>query len=303
MRTKAEQLLGARVTASDGKVIGTVEQVFRDDVDGSPAWARVRSGKTGRFVPLGTSQVTGEGLLVAFDSPTVMNSPDIDAGLHISAAQAEEMSRYYGLVIPAQQAPREQAPGQQVPAQEVPVQETVSQQAPYQQPPSQQVPPQEVPSQQGPGMPAGQDAAYGRTVDRDSGGDAAMRTQAEQLLGGRVTGSDGKVIGTVEQVFRDDVDGSPAWARVRSGKTGRFVPLGTSRVTGEGLGVAFDSLTVMNSPDIEAGQHMSAAQCDELSRYYGLIIPPQQAPREQGPRDQAPGQQAPPQQGRGMPID
>ena len=62
MTTQAEDLLGARVTGADGKVVGTVEQVFRDDVDGTPAWARVRAGKTGRFVPLGSSEVTADGL-------------------------------------------------------------------------------------------------------------------------------------------------------------------------------------------------------------------------------------------------
>jgi sporulation protein YlmC with PRC-barrel domain len=252
MRTQAEQLLGARVTGSDGKVIGTVEQVFRDDVDGTPAWARVRSGKTGRFVPLGTSQVTSEGLSVPFDSPNIMNGPNIEAGQHMSAAQCEELSRYYGLTIPAQQAPREQAPREQAPAQEVGPQQD------------------------------------------------AMRTQAEQLIGAPVTGSDGNVIGTVEQVFRDDVDGTPAWARVRSNKTG-FVPLGASQVTAEGLRVPFDSPTVMNSPD-SGGQHISAAQAKELSRYYGLTIPAQQAPREQAPRQQAPSQEIPPQQG-AMPTD
>ncbi|HEY2078981.1 MAG TPA: hypothetical protein VGH53_21835 [Streptosporangiaceae bacterium] len=266
MRTQAEQLLGARVTGSDGKVIGTVEQVFRDDVDGSLAWARVRSGQTGRFVPLGNSQVTSEGLNVPFDSPKVTDGPNIEAGQHMSAAQAEELSRYYGLIIPAQPAPGEQAPSQQVPAQ--------------------------------PGAPS---------RPGDSGGDVTMRTPAEQLLGARVTASDGKVIGTVEQVFRDDVDGTPAWARVRSGKTGRFVPLGNSQVTGEGLNVPFDSPRVMSSPDIDAGQHMSAAQCEDLSRYYGLIIPAQQAPREQappqqGPSQQIPAQEAPPQRPN-MPTD
>jgi sporulation protein YlmC with PRC-barrel domain len=285
MRTQPEALLGARVTGSDGKVIGTVEQVFRDDVDGTPTWARVRSGKTARFVPLGNSQVTADGLSVPFDSTKVMNGPGIEAGQHMSAAQAEELSRYYGLLIPPQQAPGEQAPGQQAP--------------------SRQVPSQQVPSQQAAGMPADQDAAYARTADRESGGDVTMRTQAEQLLGSRVTGSDGRVIGTVEQVFRDDVDGTPAWARVRSGQTGRFVPLGTSQVTGEGLRVPFDSPRIMNGPDIEEGQHMSAAQCEELSRYYGLSIPGQQAPREQAmgqqaPREQAMGQQAPREQAMGQ---
>ncbi|HUB37716.1 MAG TPA: hypothetical protein VMA72_02580 [Streptosporangiaceae bacterium] len=287
MRTQAEQLLGARVTCSDGKVVGTVEQVFRDDVDGSLAWARIRSGQTGRFVPLGTSQVTPDGLRIPFDSPKVTNGPNIEAGQHMSAAQAEELSRYYGLTIPAQPTPREQAAGGQAPSQQVPAQE---------------VPAQEMAAQQGaPVRP------------RDSRGDITMRTPAEQLLGARVTGSDGAVMGTIEQVFRDDVDGTPAWARVRSGKTGRFVPLGTSQVTGEGLNVPFDTPRVMNSPDIEAGQHMSAAQCEELSRYYGLIIPSQQAPGpqapgpqapgQQAPSQQVPGQQAPPRQGPGIPTD
>jgi uncharacterized protein (TIGR02271 family) len=102
MTTQAEELLGARVTGADGKVVGTVEQVFRDDVDGTPAWARVRAGKTGRFVPLGNSQVTRDGLSVPFDSQKIMSGPDIDADRHMSAAQAEELSHYYGLTVPAQ---------------------------------------------------------------------------------------------------------------------------------------------------------------------------------------------------------
>ncbi len=103
-----------------------------------------------------------------------------------------------------------------------------------------------------------------------------MTTQAEELLGAQVSGADGKVVGTVEQVFRDDVDGTPAWARVRSGKTGRFVPLGSSQVTKDGLSVPFDTQKIMGGPNIDAGQHMSAAQADELSRYYGLTVPTQQ---------------------------
>src|SRR5215467_14325210 len=113
--------------------------------------------------------------------------------------------------------------------------------------------------------------------DSDSGGDVTMTTQAEDLLGARVTGADGKVVGTVEQVFRDDVDGTPAWARVRAGKSGRFVPLGSSQVTPDGLNVPFDSQKILSGPEIDAGQHMSAAQAEELSRYYGLIVPTQQS--------------------------
>jgi uncharacterized protein (TIGR02271 family) len=124
-----------------------------------------------------------------------------------------------------------------------------------------------------------------------------MTTQAEELLGAQVTGADGKVVGTVEQVFRDDVDGTPAWARVRSGKTGRFVPLASSQVTRDGLSVPYDSQKIMGGPNIDAGQHMSAAQAEDLSRYYGLTIPSQQTQTQQMQTQQT--QQA--QQGQQMP--
>jgi uncharacterized protein (TIGR02271 family) len=123
-----------------------------------------------------------------------------------------------------------------------------------------------------------------------------MTTQAEELLGARVTGADGKVVGTVEQVFRDDVDGTPAWARVRAGKTGRFVPLGSSQVTADGLSVPFDTQKIMGGPNIDAGQHMSAAQAEELSRYYGLTVPTQSGPMQPGqmqPGQMQPGQMQP----------
>jgi uncharacterized protein (TIGR02271 family) len=119
-----------------------------------------------------------------------------------------------------------------------------------------------------------------------------MTTQAEELLGAQVSGADGKVVGTVEQVFRDDVDGTPAWARVRSGKTGRFVPLGSSQVTRDGLSVPFDTQKIMGGPNIDAGQHMSAAQADELSRYYGLTVPTQQTQQTQPTEPIQPTQQS-----------
>jgi uncharacterized protein (TIGR02271 family) len=135
MTTQAEQLLGARVTGSDGKVIGTVEQVFRDDADGTPAWARIRSGKAGRFVPVSNGELTGEGLRVPFDSRKVMAGPNIDAGQHMSAAQAEEIRKYYGLAVPAQEAPSREgrsreAPSRQAPSYQVPSRQTPSYPAP-----------------------------------------------------------------------------------------------------------------------------------------------------------------------------
>src|SRR5580704_13633993 len=106
MTTQAELLLGAQVTGTDGKLIGTVEQVFSDDGNGAPAWARVRSGKTSRFVPLDSSQVTRDGLSIPFDAQKIMGGPDLDPGQHMSAAQTEELTAYYGMTVPAQSQQR-----------------------------------------------------------------------------------------------------------------------------------------------------------------------------------------------------
>ena len=102
-----------------------------------------------------------------------------------------------------------------------------------------------------------------------------MTMHAQELMGARVTGTDGEVVGTVEQVFNDDVDGQPVWARVRAGKRTRFVPLGGSTNSAGVLSVPFQAQQIMGGPDITADQHMSAAQAEQLSRYYGLMVPPQ----------------------------
>ena len=97
-----------------------------------------------------------------------------------------------------------------------------------------------------------------------------MTMQAQQLIGAQVTGGDGQVVGTVEQVFNDDADGRPVWARVRAGKRDRFVPLAGSRATGDGLRVPFNTQQIVSGPELDADRHMSAAQAEELSRHFGL---------------------------------
>jgi uncharacterized protein (TIGR02271 family) len=102
-----------------------------------------------------------------------------------------------------------------------------------------------------------------------------MTMHAEELIGAKVTGGDGQLVGTVEQVFNDDADGRPVWALIRAGKKDKFVPLGGSKVTKDGLNVPFDTKLIMSSPDVDAGQHMSAAQADQLNRHFGLTVPQQ----------------------------
>jgi uncharacterized protein (TIGR02271 family) len=105
-----------------------------------------------------------------------------------------------------------------------------------------------------------------------------MTTQAEQLVGARVTGKDGQVVGTVQEIFKDDRDGTPLWARIRAGARELFVPFGGSRVTKDGLSVPFDTKQIMSSPDLNVERHMSAGQTDQLQRHFGLTVPAQGGP-------------------------
>jgi len=103
MTMHADQLVGAPVTDSDGLAVGTVEQVFRDDVDGTPSWARIRSAKGLHFVPLAGSKVTsGGGLSVPFDSSKIMAEPGINVDRHMSVDQEEQLRQYFGINVPAQ---------------------------------------------------------------------------------------------------------------------------------------------------------------------------------------------------------
>lgn len=106
MTMHADQLVGAPVTDSDGLAVGTVEQVFRDDVDGTPSWARIRSSKGLHFVPLTGSNLTNSGSLsVPFDTQKILSEPDISVDRHLSVEQEEELRRYFGVSVPAQASP------------------------------------------------------------------------------------------------------------------------------------------------------------------------------------------------------
>ena len=117
-----------------------------------------------------------------------------------------------------------------------------------------------------------------------------MTTQGTELTGARVTDADGQVVGTVEQVFNDDADGTPVWARVRAGKVSRFVPLAGRRTAGDGFSVPFETKKIMSGPDMGVERHMSAEQADELRHYYGLMIPAQTGQPGQSGQAGQPGQ-------------
>src|SRR5215470_15282472 len=91
MAMPAEELMGTQVTGSDGQPVGVVDEVFRDDVDGTPSWVRVRSGRQEHLVPLSGCAMTTSGLSVPFDARKIAEEPTLDVGRHLSAAQEEEL--------------------------------------------------------------------------------------------------------------------------------------------------------------------------------------------------------------------
>ncbi|MFD7451615.1 PRC and DUF2382 domain-containing protein [Kitasatospora sp. NPDC059827] len=100
-------LIGHKAVDRNGDKIGTVDEVYLDDATGHPEWAAVRTGIFGRdaFVPLTTSEFSGEELRVPYDKSLVKDSPDFGVGQHLSPAQELQLYRYYGLDTPVDGRP------------------------------------------------------------------------------------------------------------------------------------------------------------------------------------------------------
>ncbi|UNX55252.1 PRC and DUF2382 domain-containing protein [Georgenia sp. TF02-10] len=99
--------------------------------------------------------------------------------------------------------------------------------------------------------------------------------QVQTLLDNKanVESTGGDKIGTVGQVFLDDATGEPSWVTVKTGLFGSsetFVPLDRATVSGTTVQVPYDKDLIKGAPRVEADQHLSPEEEDELYRYYGL---------------------------------
>ncbi|MFI8455106.1 PRC and DUF2382 domain-containing protein [Kitasatospora sp. NPDC085464] len=106
-------LIGHKAVDRNGDKIGTVDEVYLDDATGRPEWAAVRTGIFGRdaFVPLTTSDFSGDELRVPYDKSLVKESPDFGVGQHLSPAQELQLYRYYGLDTPGSDDPAGESGG------------------------------------------------------------------------------------------------------------------------------------------------------------------------------------------------
>jgi uncharacterized protein (TIGR02271 family) len=89
----------------NGDKIGSIKDIYFDDVTGRPEWIEVKAGffKGTRLAPLSGARVDTDAgdaedrLRLAFDKDQVQNAPDMDLGDdHLSSEQERELYSYYG---------------------------------------------------------------------------------------------------------------------------------------------------------------------------------------------------------------
>jgi uncharacterized protein (TIGR02271 family) len=84
---------------------------------------------------------------------------------------------------------------------------------------------------------------------------------------------DGERIGTIDAIYLDDQTGQPEWALVNTGLFGTkstFVPLAQAIQTDDDILVPYEKRLVKDAPRVDADQHLSEAEEQQLWRHYGL---------------------------------
>jgi uncharacterized protein (TIGR02271 family) len=84
---------------------------------------------------------------------------------------------------------------------------------------------------------------------------------------------DGDRVGTIDDIYADDQTGQPEWALVNTGLFGTkstFVPIAQATERDGDVQVPYPKQLVKDAPGIEADQHLSEAEEQQLWRHYGL---------------------------------
>ena len=93
------------------------------------------------------------------------------------------------------------------------------------------------------------------------------------LLSATAYGSDGDKIGKVEQVFLDDNTEEVTFVTVNTGLFGTkesFVPVDGSQQDGDRFVLPYTKDVVKDAPNVDADQHLSPAEEEEIYRYYKM---------------------------------
>ena len=98
--THAYDWRGREIVDSDGKKIGTIEELYYDNETTRPEWAAIRTGMPGTklsVVPISQLQPHGEELRVPFGKAQIKDAPSIDPDRDLSQAEEERLYSHYGL--------------------------------------------------------------------------------------------------------------------------------------------------------------------------------------------------------------
>lgn len=93
------------------------------------------------------------------------------------------------------------------------------------------------------------------------------------LLSATAYGSDGDKIGKVEQVFLDDNTEEVTFVTVNTGLFGAkesFVPVDGAQQDGDRFVLPYTKDVVKDAPNVDADQHLSPAEEEEIYRYYKM---------------------------------
>lgn len=93
------------------------------------------------------------------------------------------------------------------------------------------------------------------------------------ILSSTAYDADGDKVGKVEQVFLDDNSGEPTFLTVNTGLFGAkesFVPVKDARQDGDRVVLPYQKDVIKDAPKVDADQHLSPQEEEELYRYYEL---------------------------------
>lgn len=99
-RNEVPRLYGLDVYGSEGRKIGSTEEIYLDDRTGEPEWLAVGTGLFGAkqvFVPLRRASVGDDRITVPYDKSKIKDAPRIDPDGRLTPEQEEELYRYYNV--------------------------------------------------------------------------------------------------------------------------------------------------------------------------------------------------------------
>ena len=99
-RDQVDQVFGSTVYDTSGDKVGSVGQVYLDDVTGEPEWATVNTGLFGTsesFVPIHDAELSGDRLVISHDKDTVKNAPSVGAEQKLSPEEERALYSHYGV--------------------------------------------------------------------------------------------------------------------------------------------------------------------------------------------------------------